>query len=134
MGRGTITRQLLVGGAAPGARNASFNTDSFINDDYECGTFTVVATGATGTSPTLNIKPQWSPDGGTTWVDIDATNAITPNLTGAGAQSCSVGRGLPVTASKSANAPLPRLLRVAATIGGTTPNFTGVAIYFNGSL
>lgn len=134
MTQNTVQRALTVGGAAPGVRTATFQTDAFYNDECEVGSFTVVVSAASGTSPTLNIKPQWSPDGGTTWVDIDATNAITSNLTGAGNATCHVGVGLPVTASKSANAPLPRLLRLAVTIGGTTPSFTISGLYFNGSL
>lgn len=130
----TTSRALLVAGAAPGVRTASFNTDSFLNDQNWAAYFTVVASAASGTSPTLNIKPQWSPDGGTTWLDIDATNAITANLTAAGNATCSVGLGLAVTANLSANKILPRLMRVAVTIGGTTPSFTISGIYFNGSI
>lgn len=117
-------RALTVGLAAPGVRTASFNTDSWVNDDGDYVGLCVVASAASGTSPTCNAKLQFSPDGGTTWIDLDATNAITANLTAAGNQTCWAGPGLPVTASKSANIPVPRLLRAAVTIGGTTPSFT----------
>jgi hypothetical protein len=39
-----------------------------------------------------------------------------------------------VAANVSANKILPRLMRVAVTIGGTTPSFTIGGIYFNGSI
>jgi hypothetical protein len=127
-----ISRALTVGGVAPGVRTATFDTDSFINDDADFAVLTVVASAASGTSPTLNAKVQYSPDNGTTWIDLDTTNGVTPNLTAAGSQDCRYGPGLPVTAAKSANVPLPRLLRVRVTIGGTTPSFTISGIYFQG--
>jgi hypothetical protein len=118
---------LTVAGVAPGVRTATFNTDAFINDGERVGV-SVVVTPVSGTGPTLNCKLQFSPDGGTTWADLDATNAITANLTAAGNQTCWAGPGLPVTASKSANCLVPRILRVAVTIGGTTPSFTITAL------
>lgn len=124
-----VSRAILVGGSAPGVRTASFNTDSFINDDSDFIGLTIVASAASGTSPTCNAKLQWSPDGGVTWIDLDATNAITANLTAAGNVTCWAGPGLPVTAAKSANIPTPRLLRAAITIGGGTPSFTISGIY-----
>lgn len=129
----TMQTALAVGGSTTiGAKTASFNTDLFINNYNEGGSFSVVVSAASGTTPTLSIKPQWSPDGGTTWVDLDATNGVTANLTAAGTASVHVGPSLVGVVNVCANRPLPRFLRVACTIGGTTPSFTITGIYFNG--
>lgn len=126
---GSSAQALLVSGAAPGVRTATFSTDPFYNNDNRCVSIAVVASVVTGTSPTLAAKLQWSPDGGTTWIDLDTANAVTANLTAAGSQVCHAGPGLPVTAAKSANVPVPRMLRVTCTIGGTTPSFTLSGVY-----
>lgn len=129
----TLIRVLTQAGSPiTGAKTATFNTDSFTNDYGSGGVFTVIASAASGTTPTLSLKPQFSPDGGTTWVDIDATNGISPNLTAAGSQSVWIFPGATGAAASVANRFLPRLLRVVVTIGGTTPSFTITGIYFNG--
>lgn len=129
----TLTRVLTQSGnPITGAKTATFNTDSFVNDWGSGGVFTVVASAASGSSPTLSLKPQFSSDGGTTWHDIDATNGISPNLTAAGSQSVWIFPGATNAAASVSNRFLPRLLRVVVTIGGATPSFTLSGIYFNG--
>jgi hypothetical protein len=81
-------------------------------------------TAVTGTTPTLTVRLQWSPDGGTTWVDLDTTNAQTASITATGASVLRVYPGMATTANASLNSPLPRTWRIAWTIGGTTPSFT----------
>jgi hypothetical protein len=129
----TFSQSLTVGGAAIGARTATFNTDSFVNDNNEALYITAIATAVSGTTPSMTAKLQWSPDNGTTWLDLDATNAITAALTAAGNATFVAGPGVVVAANASANKFLPRLLRVAVTITGTTPSFT-MALWANGAL
>ena len=133
--QGTYTRSLTVAGAAIGVRGAgTFVTDSFTNDNNESLFVTAVVPAASGTGQTMTHKLQWSPDNGTTWLDLDATNAVSPNLAAAGNSGYVVGRGLVAAAAASANQPIPRLLRVSVTIGGTTPSYTFTGIYVNGAL
>lgn len=129
----TGTRSLLVASAAIGARIASFNTDSFTNDNNEALYVTAIISAASGTSPTYVAKLQWSPDLGTTWLDLDTANAATASLIAAGNGTFVVGPAVVVAAAASSNKYVPRLLRVAVTIGGTTPSFTS-AIWVNGAL
>lgn len=117
---------LKVGGAliSAVAKTTSFNSDPFYNVN-NCGYFvTLVATAASGTTPTLSGKLQWSPDAGTTWLDLDTANAVTTNLTAAGNATFVVYPGIVVAAAAASNKPLPHVLRLAFTIGGTTPSFT----------
>lgn len=64
---------------------------------------------ASGTTPTLDLKVQWSHDG-TTWADADASDAF-----------------VQITAAKVTVKLFPRrgpYFRLFWTIGGTTPSFT----------
>lgn len=81
-------------------------------------------TAASGTTPTLVFKVQISPDNGTTWFDMDATNAASASLTAAGTSIIRVYPGIVGVAAGQCNNPLPRIWRLAWTIGGTTPSFT----------
>jgi hypothetical protein len=87
----------------------------------------VNVTAVTGTTPTMTVRVQWSPDGGTTWLDLDTTNAQTASITATGASVLRVYPGIATTANASLNMVLPRTWRLAWTIGGTTPSFTFAA-------
>jgi hypothetical protein len=89
-------------------------------------------TAASGT-PSMTVRIQWSPDGGTNWVDLDTTNAQTAAITGVSASVLRVYPGIATTANASLNAPLPRTWRLAWTITGGTPSltFTAQASYIN---
>lgn len=65
-------------------------------------------TTATGTTPSMTVKFQDSPDGGTTWYDV--TSGAFSAATAAGSQRLVV----PNIGSK---------LRAVATVSGTTPSF-----------
>lgn len=67
-----------------------------------------------GTSPTLDIVVQHSPDGGTTWITLATFTQITASG----------------TASQHVRAPHSGLLRVDYTIGGTSPSFTFTATVY----
>lgn len=84
----------------------------------------VIVSAVSGTTPAVVAKVQWSPDGGTTWVDLDATNAVTGSLTGVGQGIIKVYPNLPVVAAGAANSPLPTVWRLFYTISGTTPSVT----------
>lgn len=80
-------------------------------------------TAFSGTTPTLVFKVQYSVDG-TNFVDLDATNAASASITGVASGVIKVYPGIPTVAAGSCNSPLPRVWRLAWTIGGTTPSFT----------
>lgn len=85
---------------------------------------TILVTAVSGTTPTLVVKLQWSPDGGTTWVDWDTTNLQTATITANGTYVLRVYPGATNTANSSRNDFVPRTWRFYYTIGGTTPSFT----------
>ncbi len=87
----------------------------------------VNVTAVTGTTPTLTVRVQWSPDGGTNWLDLDTTNAQTASITATGASVLRIYPGLTTAANAALNSPLPRTWRLAWTITGTTPSFTFAA-------
>jgi hypothetical protein len=65
---------------------------------------------ASGTTPTLDLTVEWSPDGGTTWYKADTPDAFTQ-----------------ITAAKQVVKSFTlkgTSYRVVWTIGGTTPSFT----------
>ncbi len=68
----------------------------------------LAVTAASGTTPTLNVKIQDSPDN-VTWTDI--AGATFTQATGVTTQHLKVG-------------PCDRWVRHVATLGGTTPSFT----------
>lgn len=65
----------------------------------------------TGTTPTLDVKLQTSPNGTSGWVDI-------PSATFARVTTAAAVAALPVDLSASLG-----FLRAVSTIGGTTPSF-----------
>lgn len=107
-----------------GARTVSGTGTTIINYNATGAKFWLNVTAASGTTPTLVWKVQWSPDGGTTWVDLDATNLATTSITTTGTAVLSVYPGMVAAANSVANNILPRHWRSAWTIGGTTPSFT----------
>lgn len=70
-----------------------------------------------GTSPTLNVRMQWSADN-STWTDI--AGATFTQVTAAN-QAEIIRFALPPAASLTAAA--PRWVRAVATVGGTSPSF-----------
>lgn len=115
-------QQMTVDGSL--ARTANGNGSTITNYNGNGGVFTVVVSAVSGTTPTLAWRPQWSYDGGTTWIDMDATNLQTASITAAGTYQLKLYPGFPTTANASLNGVLPRFWRSAWTIGGTTPSFT----------
>lgn len=79
-------------------------------DEAEDLHLTVDVTAVTGAVPTLNLKVQWSADGGTTWADPDPADSFA-EITAA------------KVVSESYTIKSPHY-RVVWTLAGTTPSFT----------
>lgn len=105
------------------ARTASGTGVTFTNHNGREVVWFVNVTVVSGTSPTMTVRVQESYDG-TAFRDVDTTNLQTASITAAGVYKLAMGPGLPNTANASANVPALRLLRLAWTIGGTSPSFT----------
>lgn len=84
----------------------------------------VIVSAVSGTTPSLTVKLQFSPDNGTTWVDWDTTNLQSTAITAAGTTTFRVFPGAANTANASKNDIVPRTWRFYYTISGTTPSFT----------
>ena len=126
-----------------GAKTASFAGATVTNYDARGAYITVLCGTVSGTTPTLAAQLQWSPDAGTTWLNLGpATTAITTtgntatiavypaNLSqAAGGTPANLTTG--ATATTAINAPLPRTWRLNYTITGTTPSFAITAVYVN---
>jgi hypothetical protein len=118
---------------ASSAKTATGNGATATNFDSTGAFIFVNVTAVSGTTPTLVAKVQHSFDG-TTFTDLDATNAATASITTAGLYVIKVFPGIPTVAAGSCNSPLPRTWRLTWTIGGTTPSFTfsSTAAYIKG--
>jgi hypothetical protein len=95
---------------ASAARTATATSSTFEIYGAETLVCYLSVTAASGTTPTLDVKFQDSPDGGTTWFDI--AGATFTQATGTTTQVVSASRKF------------ARKIRCVATIGGTTPSFT----------
>ncbi len=118
-----------------GAKTASGTGVTQTNFDSVGALITVRVGAVSGTTPTAAFRIEWSPDGGTTWFTLGAAAAA---LTAASSQagfavwpSVLTGLTLGTTNTTLIPAPLPRIWRVAWTIGGTTPSFTITAVDVN---
>lgn len=125
-----------------GAKTASFNGATQTNFDSLGAWITAIISAVSGTTPTLTMQLQFSPDGGTTWLNL---GPVTATLTAAGTiliacfptnfsqtpgatpANLTVG----ATVSTLINAPLPRTWRIVYTITGTTPSFTIGSVQVN---
>jgi hypothetical protein len=107
-----------------GARTTTGVGTTGVNFNHTGVFIFINVTAATGTTPTLVLRVQWSGDNGTTWFDLDTTNAQTASITTTGTFALKVYPGLTAAANAACNSPLPRTWRLAWTIGGTTPSFT----------
>jgi hypothetical protein len=101
---------------ASAARTASANSSAYPVGEADVLVLYVSNTATSGSSPTLDVKMQDSPDGGTTWFDI-AGAAITQVTSGTSSQI--------VTATRK----FSKTVRVVVTIGGSSPSFT-CAVWF----
>lgn len=125
-----------------GAKTTTFNGATQTNYNARGALITILMGAVTGTSPTCAPQLQWSPDGGTTWINygpamtnITATGnhsffVYPTNFSQtAGATPANLTTG--ATQTVAINSVLPRTWRILYTIGGTTPSFTISSVQVN---
>jgi hypothetical protein len=108
----------------------TYNGVTQINRHNRGAIITVEIGTVSGTSPTLTLQLQWSPDNGATWLNfggpITGLTTLISNTTGAFVVYPSLLTGLTTGATLTTlvAAPLPRTWRITYTVGGTgTPTF-----------
>ena len=107
---------------ASAARTASFVGAIVTNYNARALLIYFKISALTGTSPTIVPKLQWSPDNGTTWLDVPGAAFATLNAVGDYVMQ--VGPEVIAAANAAVNFPLPRTLRMYYTIAGTSPSIT----------
>ena len=121
---------------ASAAKTATGNSGALTLPTGDLYTFLVSVTAVTGTSPTMDIVFQNTPDDGTTWVNMPLR---TSQITAARAEYFSIPQtGIAFAADSSVTAAtggilsenyvFSRKIRILWTIGGTSPSFT-TAVY-----
>jgi hypothetical protein len=122
------TEQLTQGLSIPSnpthaaAQTASFNTGSVDMQKFRRALFILDIGAVSGTSPTIDAKLQESTDN-STFTDLSGNNVSITQITTANHT---------VTLEVRAGQLTKRYVRVAVTIGGTTPSFTCCAIPIGG--
>lgn len=89
------------------AAAASVDSIAFDGEPYDRAILYIDVTAVTGTSPTLVVGLETSPDNGTTWYSLGNGASLTS-----------------VTKQRQEYDGIGLMVRVPATIGGTTPAFT----------
>lgn len=103
---------------APAARTATATSETFsVEPETSSLTIYLAVTAVTGTTPTLDLKIQDSPDGGVTWFDVGTG-------TGAGTGNFVQATGATTQVKELTVRKFGRQLRVIGTLGGTNPSFT----------
>ena len=111
------------------ARTSTVAGATVTNFNAKGAVITINVTAVSGTSPTLIAKLQYSPDGGTTWIDY-TNKPVTATISAIGQTTLIVCPGVTEVANSAVSLPLPRIVRMYYTIGGTTPSLTFIT-YFN---
>lgn len=111
------TKTLLPSAARAVAQ--AYASDAQANHEAE-GVLLTLAVSAVTATPALTLKVQYSPDGGTTWIDYFVVAAAVATAVNS---SYLLYPGIVAAAdgavTESVNLPLPRLWRVAVTHGDT---------------
>ena len=107
---------------ASAARTASVAGNTCTNYNAKALLIHFKVSALSGTTPVITPKLQWSPDGGTTWLDVPG--AVFPAISAVSDNVMQVGPEVIPIANAAVNFPLPRTLRMYYTIGGTTPSIT----------
>ena len=94
---------------------ATGQTSSFEVSAAVEGTVYITTASVTGTTPSLTVTYQTSPDDGTTWFDIQSSSAITTASNNVIKMTANVGERA----------------RLSYAISGTTPSFT-ITTWFEG--
>ena len=103
------------------ALSTSVNGDDLDNLSSSSGNMIVDITAITGTSPTLTVTLQGKDPASGKYYDIIASAA----LTATGTTMIKIMPGGQIAANTSANNGIPKVFRVIAAAGGTTPSITG---------
>jgi hypothetical protein len=106
-----------------GARTATGTGTTATNFNGRGAVIFIPVTAVSGSTPAMTVRVQVSYDG-TTFVDLDTTNAQTASIGATGTYILHVYPGLTNAANSAKNAALPRTWRLAWTISGVTPSFT----------
>jgi hypothetical protein len=138
----SVADATIAGLTDVGVKTASFNGAIQSNPGARGALITILLGAVSGTSPTLAVQLQWSPDGGTTWLNF---GAVLPNLTAsnqigtilvfptntstAGASPAAFTMGS--ATNVQSNVALPKTWRLVYTLGGTSPSFTINSIQIN---
>lgn len=132
-----------VTGDTPTVTGSGANGAAQINYNARGAIITAVLGTVSGSSPTLTMQLQWSPDGGTTWLNYGpSTGAVAvttgntvaiiaypTNLATAGAAPAAFTLG--ATGSLTLNAPLPRTWRATYAGGGGSPSIAISSVQVN---
>lgn len=117
---------------------ATANSGAVQIDLAEAYLFILDASAGTGTTPTLDVAIQVTPDDGTTWYSVLRFAQVT---TGASKQGIRVqptlGRGeagsqftiADTGGAQNANVPFSKKVRVVATVAGTNPAYATVKVW-----
>lgn len=138
-----VTRNSATTTGDTGTKTTSFNGATQTNSNASGAFITALLGTVSGTSPTLTVQLQWSPDAGTTWHALGPASA-TATATGqsisvliyhtnlsqaAGTTPVNLTTGATVTLAL--NAPLPSTWRLAYVIAGTSPSFALSSVQVN---
>ena len=107
---------------ASAARTASVAGTTVTNYNAKALLIHFKVSALSGTTPVITPKLQWSPDGGTTWLDVPGGSM--PAISTVSDTVMQVGPEVIAVANAAVNFPLPRTLRMYYTISGTTPSIT----------
>lgn len=118
-----------------GTKTTTFNGATQTNYDAVSAYITILLGTVSGTGPSLVAQLQWSPDAGTTWLNLGAAMSAlnATSQTGTFVVSPRLLTGLTTGATQSVlvPAPLPRTWRVTYTITGTNPSFAISSVRVN---
>lgn len=119
-----------------GTKLVTFNGATQTNFGARSAFITIMLGTVSGTLPTLAAQLQWSPDGGTTWINLGTAlgNLISTGQQGTFIVSPGLLTGLTTGAAQTGliSAPMPRVWRIAYTIGGSvSPSFAISSVNVN---
>jgi hypothetical protein len=107
---------------ASSAKVASGNGTTQTNYNASGIQFFVNVTAVSGTAPTLAVRLQVADPVSGAFADVPG--AVTASIIATGLTVLTVYPGIAAVANQAVNQPVPRVYRLAWTIGGTTPSFT----------
>lgn len=104
-----------------GTFTASFDGTTQTNTAYRGVLIAVIVGAVSGTSPTMQVQPEYSPDAGATWFTFGNLIALTASNQQKFINIYPAATGL--SGVTGTNAALPKTWRLSYTITGATPSF-----------